>query len=481
MKVAVIGTGYVGLVSGVCLAAKGHDVVCVDIDPSIVQRLNRGEATIHERGLPALLAEVLASGRFRASLRMEDALDGAEIALIAVGTPSHEGAIDLTYVRNAARRIGECLGGADRHLSVVMKSTVVPGTTDTVIRGELEKASGLTLGQFGLGMNPEFLREGEAIVDFMEPDRIVLGYEDEATLARLRRLYAPWEAEKVEVNTRTAELIKYANNALLATQISAVNELANLAAAIGGIDIMDVMAGVHLDKRWNPILDGQRANPGILTYLVPGCGFGGSCFPKDVQALRASGAAAGAPMHMLDAVLRVNDAQPDQVIDILERAMGQLAGRKVLLLGLAFKPETDDVRESASIRIAAGLLDRGCALVAHDPVAAPNFARAIGDRAARMSFVDDWKTAVAGAEIVVVATRWSDYARLAGMDLSGRVVFDARRLFRPDELSCERYLSIGQGSGAHRSAGTPPLAPQSDEGLGLTGERTGRDAGAFSL
>lgn len=479
MKVAVIGTGYVGLVSGVCLAAKGHEVICVDIDPSIVARLNRGEATIHERGLPALLGEVLASGRFRASLDMEAALAEAAIALVAVGTPSRDGAIDLTYVRNAVRRIGAWIKGSERHLSVVMKSTVVPGTTDTAMREELERASGKTLGQFGLGMNPEFLREGEAIVDFLEPDRIVLGSEDAVTLARLRELYAPWAVEKIEINTRTAELIKYANNALLATQISAVNELANLAAAIGGIDIMDVMAGVHLDKRWNPLVQGARANPAILTYLVPGCGFGGSCFPKDVQALRAQGAAAGTPMHLLDAVLRINEAQPDQVVDILERSSGPLAGRQVLLLGLAFKPETDDVRESASIRIAAGLLERGCTLVAHDPVAGLNFAQAIGPLADDIAFADDWQAAVGQAEIVIVATRWRDYLQLGELDLSGKTVFDARRMFDADRLSCGRYLSIGQGTRPLPGIAAPSIAASVGDPLSpAIGRRSDEEIGA---
>jgi UDPglucose 6-dehydrogenase len=259
MKLAVVGTGYVGLVSGVCLAAKGHDVTCVDLNPAIVERLNRAEPTIHERGLPELLAEVHGAGNFRATTEIARALDGAEAVLLAVGTPSENGVIDLTYIRAAARDIGSVLRDRAGYLSVIVKSTVVPGTTDTVVRQEIEDASGKVLGQgFGLGMNPEFLREGEAIEDFMEPDRVVLGHEDAQTLDVLRRMYAPWDVDKPEVNTRTAEMIKYANNCLLATQISAVNEIANLAAAVGGIDVMDVMAGVHLDKRWNPILGQGR-------------------------------------------------------------------------------------------------------------------------------------------------------------------------------------------------------------------------------
>ena len=448
MKLAVVGTGYVGLVSGVCLAAKGHDVTCVDLNPEIVERLNRAEPTIHERGLPELLAKVHGAGNFRATTEIAQALDGAETVILAVGTPSENGVIDLKYIRAASAEIGSILRDSDDYLSVIVKSTVVPGTTDTVVREEIENASGKRLGEgFGLGMNPEFLREGEAIEDFMEPDRIVFGHEDETTLRHLRDLYAPWDVDKLEVNTRTAELIKYANNCLLATQISAVNEIANLAAAVGGIDVMDVMAGVHLDKRWNPILEAGsntgRANPKILTYLIPGCGFGGSCFPKDVQALRSQGETVGLKMDMLNAVLSVNEAQPAQVRNILEMELGSLSGKRVLLLGLAFKPETDDVRESASLSIAADLLDAGAAITAHDPIATENFIRAFGDRSGDIAFTDDWRAEMAQAEVVVLATRWSDYAELAQRADETQTVFDARRMLSPGAVKGS-YLTIGR-------------------------------------
>ncbi|MEM1340737.1 MAG: UDP-glucose/GDP-mannose dehydrogenase family protein [Pseudomonadota bacterium] len=445
MKIAVVGTGYVGLVSGVCLAAKGHDVTCVDLNPTIVERLNRAEATIHERGLPELLAEVHGAGKFRATTQIADALDGSEAVLLAVGTPSEDGVIDLKFIRAAARDIGSIISDRDEYLSVIVKSTTVPGTTDTVVRQEIEDASGKRLGEgFGLGMNPEFLREGEAIEDFMEPDRVVLGYEDETTLERLRTLYAPWDVDKPEVNTRTAEMIKYANNCLLATQISAVNEIANLAAAVGGIDVMDVMTGVHMDKRWNPITANGRADPKILTYLIPGCGFGGSCFPKDVQALRSQGEAQGLGMEMLNAVLSVNEAQPAQVRRILEMEGGDLSGKSVLLLGLAFKPETDDVRESASLAIAASLLQAGAKLTAHDPIATEPFKAAFGAQAAEMHFTEDWQGQMAEADIVIIATRWDAYRQVPDLAQPGQIVFDARRMLDPESLGAARYLTIGR-------------------------------------
>jgi UDPglucose 6-dehydrogenase len=444
MKVAVVGAGYVGLVSGVCLSAKGHTVACVDLSPDVVAGLNRGTPHIYERGLEALLQEVRGSGRFSATTDLNHALQGADVAIIAVGTPSEDGVIDLRYVRAAARDIGRHLAGHDRFLSVIVKSTVIPGTTDTVVRQELEQASGRRLPAFGLGMNPEFLREGEAIEDFNSPDRIVLGHEDARTLALLEELYAPWGCDKVRVNTRTAEMIKYANNALLATQISAINEIANLAAALGEIDVMHVVQGVSLDKRWSPIVGGNRIAPQILSYLIPGCGFGGSCFPKDVQALRSQGEQQGLPMHMLNAVLGVNEAQPAQVLDILERELGSLRDRRCLVLGLAFKPETDDVRESASLRIVAGLIERGAQVTAHDPIAAGNFRQAMGASAGAVAFVEDWQAALAEAEVAIVATKWNEYRRLASVDLANTLLFDARRLFAPGEVRTAKYLTIGR-------------------------------------
>lgn len=447
MKVAIIGTGYVGLVSGVGLATYGHDVTCVDVRAEVITGLNRGEPHIHEADLPAMLRAVIARGRFRATTDLRAASRDTPLVLIAVGTPSEAGCIDLTYVKHAAEQVGSLLRDRREFLAAVVKSTVVPGTTDTVVRGVLETSSGRALGEFGLGMNPEFLREGSAVADFMRPDRIVLGHETPSTLALLRELYAPWACEKVEVNARTAEFIKYANNCLLATQISAVNELANLAATVGGVDIADVMRGVHLDRRWNPEdTNGRRVNPGILSYLVAGCGFGGSCFPKDLQALRSEGVARGQPMPLLQAVLDVNQAQPAQIVRLLERKFARLAGRRALVLGLAFKPGTDDVRESASLVILAELARLGVELVAHDPVAMPNARRACAHWP--VEFVEDWQARLNEVEIVIVATRWPDYERLRTPELARslehKTIVDARRMFQPEDFCSAGYLTIGR-------------------------------------
>ena len=373
MKVSIIGTGYVGLVSGVCLSVKGHDVTCIDLKKEVVESINRGESPIYEKGLKSLLESVVQKGVFRARLPEDDVMNGSELILIAVGTPSVEGIIDLYQIEQAAKLIGSYLKRSNKYCSVIVKSTVIPGTTDTLVRRVLEESSGLSLGEFGLGMNPEFLREGEAVGDFLNSDRIVMGFEDDRSRGRLDVLYKSWNCDKLYVNSRTAEMIKYANNCLLATQISAVNELANLSAAIGGIDAYEVMKGVHLDRRWNPILaDQTRIQPGILTYLWPGCGFGGSCFPKDIQAIRTLGADLGLPMSVLDAVMKINTNQPLQVTHFLKRALGELEGKKIAVLGLAFKPGTDDIREAPSIPIINELIRHACVITASDPVACKN-------------------------------------------------------------------------------------------------------------
>ena len=446
MKLTIIGTGYVGLVSGVCLAAKGHDVTCLDLRPDVVAGLNRGRPHIHEAGLADLLRRVLAAGKFRAKQATTANFGDAELVIIAVGTPSDQGKINLAHIKSAAQLAGSYIRQAKRFVSVIVKSTVVPGTTDTFVRRALERASGKRLGEFGLGMNPEFLREGAAVKDFLAPDRIVLGHETPETLRQLETLYAPWKCDKLRVNSRTAEMTKYASNCLLATQISAVNELANLAAALGGIDSSEVMQGIHLDKRWNPIqAGGGRSQPGILTYLKPGCGFGGSCFPKDVQALRSMGVAKKNPMRLLQAVLEINERQPAEVATLLKRALGPLKGRRILVLGLAFKPGTDDVRESASLKIIVQLLKAGAEIDAHDPIAAKNAAALL--RHPKLHYVAAWQKRLGAADGVVVATCWPEYQELAKDSLSSaraeKIIVDARRMFQPGELTPAIYSTIG--------------------------------------
>jgi UDPglucose 6-dehydrogenase len=443
MNVTIIGTGYVGLVSGVCLALKGHNVICVDTNSEIVKKLNEGEVTIYEKDLKNILKKTIAAKKFYATTNLGDAIKSANIVIVAVGTPSKNGKINLNYIKKVSQDIGRYIAKLDRFISVIIKSTVIPGTTDTLVRNLIEKFSSKKLGNFGLGMNPEFLREGSAIDDFMNPDRIILGYETEKTLLTMKELYKPWNVDKITVNSRTAELIKYTNNMILAVQISTINEIANLASALGGVDIMDVVESVKLDKRWNPIINGSRSNPEILNYLIPGCGFGGSCFPKDVSALMLKGKKLGVKMRIADAILDVNNKQPYQIVKILESEFGKISKKKVLMLGLAFKPDTDDVRESPAIKIAYDLIKRKALLSAHDPVAVKNFKLNFGPLSSNINFIKDWSSNLKNYDIIIIVTAWKEYYSLSNFDLKNKIIFDAKRVFSKKDFNNAIYRSIG--------------------------------------
>lgn len=321
MKVSIIGAGYVGLVTGVCLAEKGHQVVCVDVNQERVEKINQAISPIYERGLEGLLKKNI-KVNLEATTNLYKSIVETEISLIAVGTPFVNNEIDLTYIKEVSHQIGQALKEKSTYHLVVIKSTVVPGTTDTVVLPILEKASGKKAGiHFGVAMNPEFLREGEAIQDFMFPDRIILGGMDEKSIEILGKLYCSFDrVDTLRTNNKTAEMIKYTSNSLLATMISFSNEIGNLCASIGDIDVVDVMKGVHLDKRLSPIMpDGKRVVPSFTAYLEAGCGFGGSCFPKDVKALIAHGKKFGSQMRLLDAVIQINEQQPGQILLILKK------------------------------------------------------------------------------------------------------------------------------------------------------------------
>ncbi len=433
-----------GLVSGACLAEKGHNVVCVDVDSRKVDRINGGNPPIHERGLKELLRRNL-NERLKATTNLREAVIGSDLSMIAVGTPFNGKEIDLRFIREAAIQIGEILRDKATYHVVVVKSTVVPGTTEEIVAPLLEEAAGKKSGDaFGVGMNPEFLREGEAIQDFLEPDRIVLGGIDERTLSALDELYRPFDGvARLRTNPRTAEAIKYTSNALLATMISFSNEIGNLCAGIVDVDVAEVMRGVHLDRRLSPILEnGQRIKPAITTYLEAGCGFGGSCFPKDVKALIAYGRKAGNAMRILEAVIDVNVAQPRQILRLLRRHFPVLAGIRVAVLGLAFKPGTDDMRESPAIPVVRELKQEKALIRAFDPVAVREAQAILGD--GTVSYPETLAEAVDDADAVIILTRWPEFNELPLL-LKARPVapllIDGRRML--DKRSVPRYEGIG--------------------------------------
>lgn len=444
MRVSIIGAGYVGLVTGSCLADQGHDVICVDVDEEKVAQLSSGNTPIYEPGLAELIARN-AGGRLRATTSLRQAVLESELTLIAVGTPSTGGEINLSAVLDATRAIGRALAEKPDYHAVVVKSTVIPGTTDQVVLPLLEESSGRkVVSDFGVGVNPEFLTEGQAVDDFMSPDRIVLGGGDERIINLLAALYDgfPQTIPRLRTNTRTAEMIKYASNALLATMISFANEIANLCAAVGDVDVVDVMRGVHESRYLTPLAaDGSPVRAPIASFLEAGCGFGGSCLPKDVRALIAHGERLGQPMRMLRAAIEANDAQPDEVLRLLETRLPDLRDAQVTVLGLAFKPDTDDVRESPAVPIVERLLDRGASVTIHDPVAHQVPAR-LQERG--VDFDPDLETAVRNADAVVLVTRWDHFRGLpkilAGMNGAPAVV-DGRRMLDKDSVA--DYTGIG--------------------------------------
>jgi UDPglucose 6-dehydrogenase len=443
-RVSIVGAGYVGLVTGVCLAEKGHEVVCVESDPDKLEQIRAGHAPFHEAGLGDLLTKHNARG-FRVTSSVDDAVAATDITLIAVGTPFDGKSIDLTAVLNACTEVGQAIKRAGRYHVVAVKSTVVPGTTVGAVRESLEAACGLGAGAgFGLGANPEFLTEGQALDDFMHPDRIVIGGIDDRTLQALADLYAGFAGVPIiRTNPSTAEMIKYASNSLLATMISFSNEIADLCSAIGGIDALDVMRGVHASAYLTvPSTNGVRLRAPLASFLEAGCGFGGSCLPKDVSALVAHGRERGLGMGMLAEIMSVNRARPERVIEHLARGLGSLEGKQVAVLGLAFKPDTDDVRESPAFPIIRRLLEEGAGVVAHDPIANGPARRALGNASVR--YADTLEDAIDGADAVVVVTRWKQFEALPDLIASmprPPFVFDGRRML--DRNSVPRYDGIG--------------------------------------
>jgi len=439
MKVTVVGTGYVGLVSGACLAEMGNDVVCLDVDAAKIAILEGGGMPIHEPGLDQIVARNVAAGRLRFTTDVARAVGHGALQFIAVGTPPDEdGSADLKYVLAAARNIGRHM---DEYKVVVDKSTVPVGTADKVRAAIAEALAqrGASIG-FSVVSNPEFLKEGAAVEDFMRPDRIIVGAEDERAIRVMRELYAPFQRNHdklVVMDLRSAELTKYAANAMLATRISFMNELALLAERLGA-DIEQVRLGIGSDPRIG------------FGFLYSGCGYGGSCFPKDVKALIHTAEESGRSLQVLRAVESANDAQKKVLIEKIVRRFGNdLTGRRFALWGLAFKPNTDDMREAPSRVIIGELLSRGALVQAYDPIAIAEARRVLGV-APGLAFADSAMDALQGADALVIVTEWKefrspDFGRIKST-LRHPVVFDGRNMFAPASVEAAgiEYHAIGR-------------------------------------
>jgi UDPglucose 6-dehydrogenase len=423
MKISVIGSGYVGSVTAACFAEVGHEVICVDIDTKKMDQINAGIPPIYEEGLGELLQKH-AGKNLTATTDYESAIRQTDISFICVGTPSSEdGDIDLSIVRAATASIGSVLAKKDGYHVVVVKSTVVPETTVKGVLPLLEETSGKVAGKdFGVAMNPEFLREGKAVYDFMHPDKIVVGSIDQKSGDLVSELYRTFECEITRTNPSTAEMIKYANNSLLATKISFVNEIGNICKKLK-IDTYEVMKAVGKDSRISP------------KFLNSGAGFGGSCFPKDVKALIGKAKKIGYSPVLLESVIGVNEKQPIIMTEILQMKAGNVEGKKIAVLGLAFKNDTDDIRESRSIPVIAELLRLGAKVSAYDPMATDNMKRIFPT----IEYSNSAKDALKGADACLVMTEWEEFKQLDSEfeAMKEKIVIDGRRIIKAKNIDYE--------------------------------------------
>lgn len=442
----VIGAGYVGLTLSVFLASRGVRTVCVERDAERAGKIMRGHSPIHEEGLPELLKKVIREGMLEARTELGDTLEGADIVFITVGTPTgSNGGPDLSQVEEASRQIGEALAATKRGSPlIVVKSTVPPGTTWNIVRPIIESASGRSCGEgFHLCVNPEFLREGSALQDTITPDRIVIGAKHGVASEKLVRfyeaLYQPAKIPTLITTPSNAELIKLATNAFLALKISFINLISQLCESLEDGDVGVVAEGLGLDPRIGPL------------FLRAGLGFGGSCLPKDLRALKAFTSSRGVDISLLEAILNINRAQRIRVVERAERLLGSLAGKRVAVLGLAFKPGTDDVREAASIDVIRELLARGAEVSVHDPVATEN-ARNLLDKT--VHYASSAEDCLDGADLAIIATEWPEYASLTPNKIKTKMrnplLIDGRRVLNPQPLEEAgiKVYTVGRSSEA---------------------------------
>lgn len=431
MKIAVLGTGYVGLSTGVCLSEIGHNVICIDTDEQKIKSLRQGISPIYEPGLENLLIQNAAAGRLLFTTSHREALNGAEIIIIAVGTPQmDDGGADLSYIVQAAKDIAANLVQSS---VVVIKSTVPVGTND-FIKSIIEEHCNESV-TFNMVSNPEFLRQGSAVMDTMQADRIIIGSENDEAAKKVQEMYRPLNVPFILTSIRSAEMIKYASNAFLATKISFINEVANLCGVVGA-DVKDVAKGMGKDKRIGE------------AFLQPGIGYGGSCFPKDVKALLHTANLNGVHFSLLKETVAINDFQQELLVTKALNRLRDLKGKKVAMLGLAFKPETDDMREAPSIKIARSLTKLGAEVVAYDPVAVDNAKNILGDT---IRFASTVREAAVNADAVFIVTEWNEFRLLDLKTLMTTmrrpIVFDGRNCLEEDRIrACKKieYYPIGR-------------------------------------
>ncbi len=419
MDISIVGTGYVGLVSAAGFAEKGHNVVCVDVDEDKVELINNKKSPIYEEGLGEILS-VVCDRNLKATTDLESAVNSTEVTFICVGTPSgDDGVVDLRYIRGVSADLGKILSKKDSYHVIVVKSTVIPGSTEDVVIPLVEKNSKKKASSdFGVAMNPEFLREGAAVEDFANPDRIVIGALDQKSGDMVEQIYFDFTAPVLRTNVKTAEMIKYTANSLLATKISFINEIGNMCKEMG-IDVYDVAKGVGMDHRISP------------SFLRAGPGFGGSCFPKDVSALVYKANKIGIKPILLESVLKVNSMQPLRVFELVKEKYGPLEGVQISVLGLAFKPGTDDMRYSPAISIINSLVSSGAKIMAYDPQAIENAKKIFGDS---IEFASSAEKALKDSSLALILTDWEEFKNIDYSVMKEKRVFDTRKIVKTDLL-----------------------------------------------
>ena len=441
MKISIIGLGYVGLVTGICFCEYGHKVICVEKNKKKISDLNKKKEIIFEPGLKNLLQKNL-NKNFLVSNNLKRAILNTDISFITVGTPFKNGKFNTSYLKSVSKDIGLSLKYKKKYHVIVIKSTVLPGTTDTLIKNYIEKYSGKKLGKnFGLSMNPEFLREGEAINDFIKSDRIVIGSDTKKTQLLVKKVYKKFKNTPILMtNNKTAELIKYTSNSLLANLISFSNEISNIGDKIGDINFNQVLKGVSLDRRITTKINNKLVIPGLISYLEPGCGFGGSCFPKDVKSLSYLASKLKSDNSILKSILKTNQKQIDKLVKIILQNVSTKQ-KKILILGLAFKPNTDDIRESPSIKLIEKLLkSKKVDIEVCDPVANENTKIIFKNK---LSYSNNLKRSVKNKNIIIVMTKWNIFKNLNKIlpKKCKSLIIDPRRLLKPNKY--KKYLAFG--------------------------------------
>jgi UDPglucose 6-dehydrogenase len=439
-SVSIVGMGYVGLCTAATFASRGIKTVGIDIDEERVRQIQKGKAPLHEPQLDQMLKRAVKRKLLHATTNVSN-VTNTSTSFLTVGTPSQpDGSIDLTYIKKATADLGSALQEKQGYHLVVIKSTVVPGTTNNTVRPVLEQSTGKTIGpSLGLCANPEFLKEGTAINDALHPDKIVIGSNDKKSADQLTRLYRRFYGTKIPpvitTSPETAELVKYASNAFLATKVSYINTIANIAQHIPGVDVNQIAEAIGHDPRIGPL------------FLKAGPGYGGSCFHKDLQALIHYSRDHGYNPVLLGQTEETNEQQADKVVELSEKLVGSLGAKRIAVLGLAFKKDTDDIREASSIRVINRLRKKGAKIVAYDPMAMPNFESVLGDG---IELAPDTRAALKGSDCAIVMTEWDEFRKLRAKDYIAYMrtpnLVDARRIYNPKEFSALKLLGIGLGS-----------------------------------